>query len=872
MLFLFASTKVLFSQNINLQGVVKDSIGNPIEYVSVVLFKIDNTFVANTRTNEVGSFEFRLIDPESYILKFNSLSFKTDDVMIDASKSINKDEPLVITMYESITRLNEVVVKAEHEIKISGDTITFKAINYLKNEHAILEDLLKNLPGFRIDENGIIKINNQEISKVLIEGDDVFDQNYKIATKNIDAQDIDKIEIIFNFDEDSVLRSITKSEEIAINVIIKNDRKGAVYGNTKIGAGNDNNHEAELTTFKINSKIKTFLINKTNSSGINGQDYLNNSFFNRKQNSSKNKYSAFSKNLIRTDDVLASSDLNSSYVDDNQSYFNSINLLTKPSENTRLRIIGYFINDALKKSNQFRTSYYTPPVFEIFQSKEHESNNRELNAEINLKHASGRKMFIEYNGIINDVNQNTTINFFDGNSNFKEKQRIRDAYISQQLNISLRLNANKALAISSFFVQDNNPQFYSVSDLSSNNNNSLNQTYENPITHYGAHARIISKSDEWNFGFINKIENINSLVLRNNLPFVYEDFYFINDLDYSNLNIYLFKENEFYISKLLDLTIKTEVGLNEIRLNDGMDVGNNQVFKRLYIQPEIRFSKKFKKIGAYNFFYKFSTKQPEITDLYQGLILTSNRSFSKGVDRLFNLYKHSTSVNFSNSDYRKGFFFNASANYTWNLNSFGYSYFNSPEFDITIKEKANENKLYFASVKVDKNIFKIKAAFSLSYNGLWNERLIKINGIQEKALSTTKNIQLKYGSLFSGGFNFKSGVKLQATKYSRNGFEIKADQWNSFFDCSYDFNDNLVLSFQTNQIYPNQRNINRFYNFVDAKLKYIVIKNKLSFDLSGQNLTNIKSFDNNYDSVISSTNLSLNLNRAFFIFSGSYRF
>ena len=82
-----------------------------------------------------------------------------------------------------------------------------------------------------------------------------------------------------------------------------------------------------------------------------------------------------------------------------------------------------------------------------------------------------------------------------------------------------------------------------------------------------------------------------------------------------------------------------------------------------------------------------------------------------------------------------------------------------------------------------------------------------------------------------------------------------------------------TTSLDTKQIYPSKfNNIDKVYNFVDFELKYLAIKNKLDFKVTGQNLTNIKSFQNNYLSLVSNTNANIFLNKVFVMLSASYRF
>src|SRR5690606_24544689 len=96
---------------------------------------------------------------------------------------------------EKVEDLNEVVLETWEKIKISKDTITFRASKFINGSEQVVEDLLKNLPGVEVLKNGNIKVNGKPIDKLLIEGDDLFDDKYKILSKNLDVKNISEVQI-----------------------------------------------------------------------------------------------------------------------------------------------------------------------------------------------------------------------------------------------------------------------------------------------------------------------------------------------------------------------------------------------------------------------------------------------------------------------------------------------------------------------------------------------------------------------------------------------------------------------------------------------------------------------------------------------------
>ncbi|MDG4715416.1 carboxypeptidase-like regulatory domain-containing protein [Winogradskyella marincola] len=877
---IFIITLFLFNishgqDRVEISGRVLDSLGQPIEFVTVVLFDLDNNYISNYRTQINGRFKFNLKPNKStYILKFKSLAYKATDFEVELIDDLFKYE-FNVTMHSDITQLDEVVVEAEHPVSIKKDTVSFKAPSFVKKNDDVLEDLLKNLPGLEVDEDGTVKVNGIQISKLLIGGDDIFDQNYKIATKSIDVNDIQEIEIVYNFNENSVLRTIIESEKIAINVTIKDEKLGAVYGRANFGYGNEDNYLADLTLFKLDKNIKTFLIGKTNTIGTKAQDNLNSTMFNRNASGNLENYQSFSNDIISTDVVTINTLVDETYINNNKSYFNSFHVLTKPKKNIHLRGIFYYLDDDIIKRNSFNANYKTLPTFAINQSKLHNEDLQEFNYELNMKNANGGKSYIEYNGVVNTSKQATDVVLKVEENQFEETHKIKDYYISQQVSATFKMNRKNALTLSAFFLQDKNPQIYFTTNPIIDGQEAVFQQYENPIMHFGVYSKLISNKSQWNFGFVNKDEKLNSKVLNESGEILQvDDFNFINKLKYNSKDFFVFREYNFSFGKNFNLDIKAKAGYNYVSYKDETLLSNfRETNEQFYIEPELELSKEINRIGKFNLQYYFSFKQPQISDIYNGLVMTSNRGFKKGLNSLFNLYLHRISLLHAKSDFRKNIFIKSSLSYSYNQNTFGYEFINSSDFDILVKDKARNNSVLMTSIKINKNINTIRSGLFFEYGGVHRRSFVQILDNPEIAKNIINNIAIKYGSYFRGKINFKSGVKFQHSKFRTKTIKNDNTQFSSHLQFVYDISDKLIFSLDTNQVYPSKYNgVDKLYNFVDFELKYLAVKNKLNIKLIGQNLANERSFQNSYVTLIKDVNTNIFFNKVFFNLSASYRF
>lgn len=875
-LFLFFFFNVTHSQSIiTISGKVIDSLSQPIESVTVILFDSEDRYISNFRTHKNGVFQFKIIPyKKQYTLKFKSLAYKTDAIVIKLLDDKIKYEFNVL-MQTNITHLNEVVLEAESNVKIKKDTISYRASNFTNRNNNVLEDLLKNLPGIQVDQDGTVKVNGRSINKLLIGGDDVFGQNYKIATKNIDVNDIEEIDILYNYNENSVLRAILESEEIAINVDIKEEKLGNVYGKGSLGYGNDNNYLADLTLFKLNKKLKTFLIGKANSVGNRAQNNLNSSMFNRNSSVTLGKYQSFSKNIISTDLVVTNALLDEAYVNDNKSFFNSLHTLTKPKKNLHLRGAFYYLNDNISKKNSFSVNYKTPPTFSINQSKVHKDDLKEFNLELNLKKSNGSKTYIEYDGIVNNLKQVTDVDLSIDENQLDENLRIKDFYISQRLNVTFKIDKKNAIMFSAFYVQDKNPQTYYTNNPIINGQEFVLQKYENPIRHFGIFSKLYNKKGQWNFAFINKDEELNSQVFgSDNEVIQLNNFNLTNRLKYNSKFFFVFRKYDFSLGNNLNLSVNAEIGYNFVSFKDKSHSPEvNEFNSQVYIAPELKLSKEFVNFGKVNLDYEYSLKQPEIIDINKGLLLTSNRGFTQGFNSIFNLYSHRLNLLYSKSDFRKNVFITSSLGYNFNQNTFGYKYINSPDFDLLVKEKADNNSVLTSSFELNKNVSAIKSGFFFKYGGLYRRSFVRITNDIEIAKNTTNNLIFKYGTYFRGKLNFKSGLKYQYSKFKTKTISNKNTQFSSYFQLIYDISEKSVFTLDSKQIYPSKYNgIDKLYYLIDFEFKYLAIKNKLDIRLKGQNLANEREFQNNFVTLISDTESNIFLNKIFFNLSVSFRF
>lgn len=232
MLFIVASTS--FAQ-IKIDGIVKDSIGNPLELANVVAInKETNGLESFAITNEEGKYRLSVEKNTKYILQVSSIGYKAiSDTYETKEVDVRKDFVL-----KEDNLLDEIELTYEIPVKIDGDTITYNADSFKRPTDRKLGDLLKNMPGIEVNDAGEVKVEGKTIQKLMIDGEVFFDGDTKLGTKNIPSNAVDKVQVLKNFSEVDQLKGVQdNSDNLALNIKLKEGKKNFWFGDIKAGVG-----------------------------------------------------------------------------------------------------------------------------------------------------------------------------------------------------------------------------------------------------------------------------------------------------------------------------------------------------------------------------------------------------------------------------------------------------------------------------------------------------------------------------------------------------------------------------------------------------------------------------------------------------------
>lgn len=276
LLFLFLTVQFAFGQEMHVSGTVYDSTGSkPLFNSMVMAVRVrDSLLLGFTRTDKNGAFVLKGFEIDTFSLVVEHPAYDEKTYYIFGHKENFEVNIPSIKMPIKSQEVEEVVIYAYKDpIYYKGDTLVYVADSFKVNEGAVVEELLKKLPGLTVDKDGKIKSQGQDISKVLVDGDEFFGTDPTIATKNLGADGIETVQVYEKENEDGIGGSDEKIK--VLDLKLKEEAKKGYFGRVSGASdftltpkgpentiGTDPFYEGELLLNKFSStqKISVFAL------------------------------------------------------------------------------------------------------------------------------------------------------------------------------------------------------------------------------------------------------------------------------------------------------------------------------------------------------------------------------------------------------------------------------------------------------------------------------------------------------------------------------------------------------------------------------------------------------------------------------------
>ena len=911
-----ALTSSAFSQNIRFEGTVKDTTGVGLEMANIMAVNQQTKAMdAYAITNEAGKFILNLKSNTAYTLKVSYIGFQTFEKSVTTGNS-TMNYPVVL---KEGTQLNEVEIVQEMPVSVSGDTIIYNSDSFTNGTERKLEDVLKKLPGVEVNKDGEIEVEGKKVQKVMVEGKDFFDGDTKLATKNIPADALDKIQVLRNYNEVSNLKGLENNEEsIALNIKLKEGKKNFWFGDMTAGIGvgmDDARYIVNPKLFYYNPKYSLNVIGNVNNIGelpLTAQDYF--------------KFTGGFKNMMRKGGSsfnVVSNDLGIMGLRNNQaanieSTFGAANFSFNPSKAWTLSGFGILLGNKTEIENRTVSNRVDnlPDGTSQTITETREDFTRQKSNQVLLKLSSSyvpsEKKHFDYDALIkvSDQKENTSV-FSSLLSDIYTGKDQNPFSINQNLNYYYTLSEKHVFAFEMQHLYQKEDPFYNA-NLSVLPFGALLPSYiteGNPLDPIDQ-ANIRDDVSQKRFVQTNKLDskfdyyymltpksNINLTlgntysyqnfdssifqILQNGTQNNLTDSSEMNDVNYAFNDVFLGLHYKFMLGKF---TFNPGFSVHQYNMNDEqLGTSNKQSFTRFL--PDVYALWQIKKSETLTYNYSLTNNFTDINKLAQGYVFSNYNSLFSG-----NRFLENSTSQVHSLRYFKYNMFNfenifANISYTRQLEAiknrallFDVNQISSSENmdssfpDETFSAIGNYGRSFAKYYKVN-----FRAGFNWSKSN--NIRVYPDTDTNPSnnptELQTIESYSQNYNLSFSTNYKTLPNLTLGYNFTINDNFSDVIYVDSPTVTLEYFFLD--AFSFVSEYSYFHNRNkaktIDSEYDFLTASLMYQKKNSKWEWKLSGTNLLDTKSLDTNSFSQLGGTSTfsSYRVQPRFVILSLKYR-
>jgi hypothetical protein len=875
------------AQSVKIYGIVVDSTGTPLQMANVIAYQKDKNLGAFGITNDAGKYQLLNLKKDStYVVKVSFLGLKT---IVDTVKNIQDDLMKNYVMLEDENMLDAVNIVYDMPVSIKGDTIIYNADSFTNGTERKLGDVLSKLPGVEVNEDGDIQVEGKTVERVFVDGKEFFEGDSRLATKNIPADAVGKIEVLKNYNNVGQLKGLGNDEDrIAINIRLKEGKKNFWFGEVTgaIGQGDDAvRYQAKPKAFYYSPDVSINILTDFNNLGIQSftfVDYRRFIGFNRgntRESGSSIDVGAGAGGLLN---------LQANRAKELESKFGAFNGSWTASK--KLSIDGFAIFSSVDTdqetiaSRTFIGTILEPGAVENTEDRSFQRNqigifklgadykpntnfSLEYNGQVNLSDVSQFNDFTSaQEGIVRDIDQNESqkpitidqsVNMYYTQSEkniFAFEGRYVDAeedpFYNAVIDPRLRIEEDESTTIIEPFngalgLGEADP--YDLSQQKLVESVKMDAKFD--------YWRVLNKKSNINFtvgtSIVNQDYNTNIFQIRNDgTRNDLTDPALGNQVNYKFRDLYGAVHYKFITGKF---TITPGVTAHSFRVEDQQLGSINKLnFEEILPDLNVRFA--LRSSENINFDYRRTVSFTDVENYALGTVFNNYNSLFNGSNQLSGSTNDRYSLNYFN--------FNM-FNYT-NINA-GLVYTSQTEaiqsnIDLTDIEQqsklinspfANESATGFG--RFSREFGKIRA--SVNANLSWSTFNNVVNDIAEKSQNINHSYGVSARSNYKEGVNFDVGYNI-AFNNSDNGEQVNNattqtitlnTDWQInkawFFDVNYDLN-----------LFRASGDVSNNYDFLEAALFYNKPDSKWEYKIAATNLLNTQALNrNSFGQIATST-------------------
>ena len=866
------------------KGEINNTAGDAIANANVVCKISSDGIIAYTYTDAEGNFILNIGREGEFVLEFSSLGYKKKHETIILTAQKTKELYLRVVLQKSTVALDEVILIENRPIAIRKDTIVIDPEAFARGNEEVVEDILKGLPNVSVDEDGIIRVGNTEIEKIMIEGDDFFNRGYQMISKNMPSQPIARIQVINNYLENELLKHVRQSDKIAINLKLKEAAKRIWFGNAELthGITTADGYELSMTAMNFGKKNKYYTHSNYNDIGRDVKGYANGLLDPIKADDLATpgaEQAAFQLLEFSPAPLNFRKERNNF----NNSELVSFNAILNPANGFKIGTNGLLNWD----ENGFINS-----IKEIVNLPETSFTNIENRAAVNKLKLGFIKIDLdlslsETSTIKSSTRLRRTANITRSNLIFNANSSLElldtdESMLDQTLCYTKKINEKKAVIIKGIYVYDKIPQRYAVDNLSypglfplTNNPVSLTQNSENVMQVAAVDARFISKQGSGHLMEIHMGDLFRKDILRSGL-FLSEGNEalampagFQNNLEFATNDLYLKTK---YNRKGAQLGFTVGLELHQLH-NRIINVTTLTTDTSVYVNPSFGLEWSLNSRSKLKASASFNTANTGILEVFKNYAITGPRLFTRGTAAFDLLPVSNVLMSYKFGNWSDKFFVNTVLFYQRKHKYYSSNSVIEPNYTSSERLLLKDRDLFNLNAKID-YYFRSLASnvkLDLGYSRLDYRNVVNNSEIR-KVLSVSYNYGLQFRTGFKGNFNFHSGTKWTSNKIMTLDAGNFTDNL-SFLDLTFSPGDKMHMQMEAERYFFGKlKKRNNTYYFLDFSIRFEVAENKIEIGMIGKNLFNTRTYRNFALSDVGNTVSEFRLLPRFLLLKLKFRF
>jgi hypothetical protein len=881
LLLLFLFSLHSYTQTHAITGIVSDTNNKSLESANVIAYPLqEKESLKFAIADNKGRYRLELETGVKYEITVSYIGYVQEVLTVDINSSIITHD---FKLEPTGEQLKEIIIKHDFTpIIIKKDTMTFDVKAFANGNERKMKEILEKLPGVEVDKKGNVTVQGKRVTKMLVEGKSFFGGGSKLAVENIPADALDKIEVIDHFNEVGFMKQVSDSEDLAMNVKLKADKKKFVFGDIQagLGVGIDKSNLIHSGLFYYTPKTNFSFIGDANNIGKSTLTFEDLMRF-------SGGFSSFISERKPMTNLFSFTNDNTDLIQ-NKSQFGALNFSYDAS--SKLSITGYGVFSKLLTANQMDSrNQYLQNSAVTFENKFQKGNNKSVLAIENIKidYSPNKKEKWYYNFQFQSSNNdakntlnsitNTESSLFEtiskaDNTSFKQYIEWHKEY-NEHLTSTFVVNQAYETNTPENHLLSNNPfltgilplqkdSLYIIQQIKKIKNNSVDAMFKQ--------YWIINK---FNHIYTNVGNNYGSSHLATNEEQVHtngtkNDFAssgFGNDITYQLNDAYIGLEYKLKIGKWIS---KPGLYFHWYHLNT-FQTPNNSLDKTL-LQPQWNSNYEFSQSENIRFEYQLSNSFPEMSHYANRYTLKNYNSVFKGNALLQNEQYHLAYLSYSRTNMYRGILINAMLNFNKKTKTTrnevvinGINQYTTPV------QTDNPDTNWRLNGAIEKKIYRFN--LKLNANLTWFNYTQTLNTITTNNNQNSQELGLTFKTVYKKWPDFSIGYTKGFSHFSGlTTSKYRTDVINSDFETT--LWKSWIYSFEYEYLKnTNNNNQSNDYDIANTSLRYEKKNNPFTFELSINNLFNIQTKSNyTFSDYIISQQLTYILPRVI-LFSVSYK-